>query len=35
MNCRARVRMQNRKEDRERLASLILMRRVVKIWKTE
>ncbi len=35
MNSRDRVRRQNRKEDRARLATIILMRRVVKIWKIE
>jgi hypothetical protein len=35
MNSRNRVRRQKRKEDGERLASIIVMRKVVKIWTTE
>ena len=35
MSSRDRVRRQNRKEDRERLAGIILMRRVVKTWIIE
>ena len=35
MSSRDRVRRQNRKEDRKRLAGIILMRRVVKTWTIE
>ena len=35
MSSRDRARRQNRKEDRERQAGIILMRRMVKTWTIE